>query len=137
MLRTTAISLACCVALTNAWSAFVVPHTDGADDTPALMAAVSEYTRDASIVFEANTTYNIWSPITFPTLTNVEVVIKGNLSYPTSIETVQNNVAAAVSFPGFRHGHCRLVLTPRMSKELFGRLVCISVSTAFLTRRPF
>lgn len=101
MLRTTAISLMCCVALTNAWSTFVVPHTDGADDTPALMAAVSEYVRDASIVFQANTTYNIWSPITFPILTNVEVVVKGNLSYPTSIETVQNYVAAAVSLPGF------------------------------------
>jgi len=84
-------------AIARAWSTFVVPHTDNADDTPALMAAVSSYTSDASIVFESYTTYNIWSPITFPPLTNVQVVINGNLSYPTSIETVQGHVAAAVS----------------------------------------
>ncbi|KAG1717205.1 glycoside hydrolase family 28 protein [Suillus lakei] len=79
----------------GAWSTFVVPHTENVDDTPALMAAMSNYTSDASIVFEAKTTYNVWSPITFPHLTNVEVVISGNLSYPTSIETVQGYVAAA------------------------------------------
>lgn len=81
--------------ITGAWSTFVVPHTDDADDTPALMAAISDYTSDASIVFEANTTYNVWSPITFSHLTNVEVVISGNLTYPKSIETVQGYVAAA------------------------------------------
>lgn len=84
-------------AIAGAWSTFVVPHTENADDTPVLMAAMSSYTSDASIIFEPNTTYNIWSPITFPHLTNVEVVISGNLSYPTSIETVQGYVAAAVS----------------------------------------
>lgn len=83
--------------IAGAWSTFVVPHTEDADDTPALMAAISDYTSDASIVFEANTTYNVWSPITFSHLTNVEVVISGNLTYPTSIETVQGHVAAAVS----------------------------------------
>ncbi|KAF9225181.1 pectin lyase-like protein [Gyrodon lividus] len=91
----TASALLAYAAVARAWSTFVVPHTEGADDTPALMVAVSGYTSDASIVFQANTTYNIWSPITFPNLTNVEVVIEGNLSYPTSIQTVQNYVAAA------------------------------------------
>jgi polygalacturonase len=81
--------------IAGAWSTFVVPHTEDADDTPALMAAISDYTSDASIVFGANTTYNVWSPITFSHLTNVEVVISGNLTYPTSIETVQEYVAAA------------------------------------------
>jgi hypothetical protein len=82
-------------AVAGAWSTFVVPHTEDVDDTPALMAAISDYTSDASIVFEANTTYNVWSPITFPHLTNVEVVISGNLTYPTSIGAVQGHVAAA------------------------------------------
>lgn len=81
--------------ITGAWSTFVVPHTNDADDTPALMAAIPDYMSDASIVFEANTTYNVWSPITFSHLTNVEVVISGNLTYPKSIETVQGYVAAA------------------------------------------
>ncbi|KAG2140164.1 pectin lyase-like protein [Suillus clintonianus] len=86
-------------AIAGAWSTFVVPHTEDADDTPALMSALSDYKSDASIVFQANTTYNVWSPITFSSLTNVEVVISGNLSYPTSIETVQGYVAAA-NYPG-------------------------------------
>jgi hypothetical protein len=84
-------------AVAGAWSTFVVPHTEDVDDTPALMAAISDYTSDASIVFETNTTYNVWSPVTFPHLTNVEVVISGNLTYPTSIGAVQGHVAAAVS----------------------------------------
>jgi hypothetical protein len=96
MLRTFAVPLAY-AAIASGWSTFVVPHTENADDTPALMAAVSSYMSDTSIVFESNTTYNVWSPIIFPHLTNVEVVINGNLSYPTSIETVQRFVAAAVS----------------------------------------
>lgn len=98
MLRSASALLAY-AALARAWSTYVVPHTEGVDDTPALMAAVSGYTSDASIVFQANTTYNVWSPITFPKLTNVEVVIEGNLSYPMSIETVQGYVGAAVSLP--------------------------------------
>ncbi|KIJ66606.1 glycoside hydrolase family 28 protein [Hydnomerulius pinastri MD-312] len=101
MLRTASALLAY-TALARAWSTFVVPHTDGADDTPALLAAVSGYTSDASIVFQANTTYNVWSPITFPPLTNVEVRIEGNLSYPMSIETVQgyNYSGAWIAFSG-------------------------------------
>ncbi|KAG0697728.1 glycoside hydrolase family 28 protein [Suillus ampliporus] len=94
MLRSFSASLAY-ATIAAAWSTFVVPHTEGADDTPALMAAVSNYASDASIVFRADTTYNVWSPITFPPLTNVEVVINGNLSYPTSIKTVQE-----ISFTG-------------------------------------
>ncbi|KAH7911624.1 glycoside hydrolase family 28 protein [Hygrophoropsis aurantiaca] len=92
MLRNPTILLAYAAAA-RAWSTFVVPHTDGADDTPGLMAAVSNYASDASIVFQANTTYNVWSPITFPPLTNVEVRVEGNLTYPTSIETVQGRIA--------------------------------------------
>ncbi|KAG2066980.1 hypothetical protein BDR04DRAFT_890268 [Suillus decipiens] len=53
------------------------------------MAAIYDCTSDASIFFEANTTYNVWSPITFPPFTNVEVVIRENLTYPTSIKTAR------------------------------------------------
>jgi hypothetical protein len=106
MLRSFSIPLAY-AAIAGAWSTFVVPHTENADDTPALMAAVSDYTSNASIIFAPNTTYNVWSPITFPHLTNVEVVISGNLSYPTSIETVQGYVAAAVS-PDQPSSLCRI-----------------------------
>lgn len=34
------------------------------------MVAISDYTSDASVVFEANMTYNVRSPIAFSPLTN-------------------------------------------------------------------
>ena len=78
-----------CVA---AWSTFTVPHTDGQDDTPALITALAtgKYSTNATILFAKGTKYNIFTPIRFPTLTNVEVRIEGNLSYPDSITAVQS-----------------------------------------------
>ena len=78
-----------CVA---AWSTFTVPHTDGQDDTPALITALAtgNYSTNATILFAKGTKYNIFTPIRFPTLTNVEVRIEGNLSYPDSITAVQS-----------------------------------------------
>lgn len=88
------ISLACVVLAllseASAWSTFTVPHTNGADDVPGLMAAIGNYTSNASILFKEGVTYNIWTPIKFPTLTNVEVRIEGNLTYPTDIPTIQS-----------------------------------------------
>ncbi|KAL5535292.1 hypothetical protein ACEPAF_3386 [Sanghuangporus sanghuang] len=75
--------------LAAAWSTFVVPHTGGADDTPGLLAAVANYNTNSTILFEKGITYNIFSPITFPKLTNVEVSIQGNLTYPTNISSIQ------------------------------------------------
>ena len=74
----------------SARTTFTVPHSNGADDVPALMAAIGNYTSDASIVFKKGVTYNIWTPIKFPVLTNVEVRIEGNLTYPTDIPTIQS-----------------------------------------------
>ena len=75
----------------SAWKTFVVSHTDGQDDTPALTAALvsGNYSTNATILFAKGTKYNIFTPIKFPTLTNVEVAIEGNLSYPDSIPTIQ------------------------------------------------
>ncbi|KAM5539945.1 hypothetical protein V8D89_006448 [Ganoderma adspersum] len=84
-----------------AWKTFVVPHSDGQDDTPALTAALvsGNYSTNSTILFAKGTKYNIFTPIKFPTLTNVEVAIEGNLSYPDSIPTIQDIVGAS-SFPG-------------------------------------
>ncbi|KAL5534476.1 hypothetical protein ACEPAG_938 [Sanghuangporus baumii] len=81
--------------LAAAWSTFVVPHTDGADDTHGLVAAVANYTRNSTILFEKGITYNIFSPITFPKFTNVEVSIQGNLTYPTNISSIQAAVTSS------------------------------------------
>lgn len=80
-----------------AWTTYVVPHTTGADDTPALLTALNSgnFSANATILFQKGTTYNIFSPITFPKFMNVEVAIEGNLTYPDDIATVQAKVAAS------------------------------------------
>lgn len=40
---------------------FVVPHTPGADDSPAVIAALANYTANATILFKSGVTYNIWT----------------------------------------------------------------------------
>lgn len=77
------------VALTSAWNTFVVPHSPGQDDAPAILAALPTLVANSSIVFKKGITYNIFTPIKFPVLNNVEVVIEGNLTYPTDISAIQ------------------------------------------------
>ena len=83
--------------LAFAWNTFVVPHVEGADDTPSLTAALAtgNYSVDATILFEKGIHYNIYTPIVFPKFTNVEVRIEGNLSYPDSVETIQGEYSTA------------------------------------------
>ncbi|ETW86713.1 glycoside hydrolase family 28 protein [Heterobasidion irregulare TC 32-1] len=74
---------------------FVVPHsTDHSDDAAVLNAALANYTANTTILFKKGITYNIFTPVTFPVLNNVEVSIQGNLTYPNNIATIQggNNV---------------------------------------------
>ncbi|KAJ2913857.1 hypothetical protein MD484_g6570, partial [Candolleomyces efflorescens] len=74
----------------QAWKTFTVPHTDdSSDDTPALQAVLNEYSTDSTILFEKGVYYNIFTPIVFPKLQNVEIRIEGNLTYPTDMATVQ------------------------------------------------
>jgi hypothetical protein len=90
MLFTTRVFLLAqiCVAV-SAWKTLIVPHTDGQDDTPGLTAALANFTSNSTILFQPNITYNIFTPITLSALHNVEIVIKGNLTYPTHIPTIQ------------------------------------------------
>ena len=74
----------------TAWKTFTVPHLgDNLDDTPALQAVLNDYSADSTILFEKGVYYNIFTPIRFPELKNVEVRIEGNLSYPKDIAAVQ------------------------------------------------
>ncbi|KAF4604479.1 hypothetical protein EYR40_003253 [Pleurotus pulmonarius] len=100
MLLTTIFSaLASYVYIAHAWKVFEVPHVDGQDDTPALTAALPNFTADSTILFKKGIKYNIFTPITFPVFTNVEVRIEGNLTYPEDIPTIQAIVGSS-SFSG-------------------------------------
>jgi len=80
----------CAVALAATKSkTFVVPHTDSADDAVAIRAALGNFTSDSTILFEKGVTYNIWTPLNFGTLNNVEIAIEGNITLPNSIPEVQ------------------------------------------------
>ena len=75
----------------SAWKTLIVPHLSDHDDTPALMALLPKYSTNATILFQKNVNYNILTPLVFTGLHNVEVIIHGNLTYPTSIPAVQGN----------------------------------------------
>ena len=80
------------VSLALAWTTYVVPHSAGNDDTPALAAAFSarpELATDATILFEQGVTYNILTPIRFPYFQNVIVSVQGNLTYAADIQATQ------------------------------------------------
>lgn len=79
--------------LAYGWNTFTVPHVDGADDTPALLAVLPTYATNSTILFQQGIHYNIFTPIKFPTLNNVEIRVEGNLSYPSDIPTVQGPLA--------------------------------------------
>ncbi|KAF6749325.1 pectin lyase-like protein [Ephemerocybe angulata] len=87
------------LAAPSALKTFTVPHVDGQDDTPALLAALPDYASNSTILFKQGVHYNIWTPIKFPVLNNVEIRIEGNLSYPEDMATVQAIVASS-TFPG-------------------------------------
>ncbi|KAJ7631646.1 pectin lyase-like protein [Mycena polygramma] len=82
-----------------AWDTFTVPHTQGENDTPGLLALVTNHSSNATIMFSKGVTYNIFTAIKFPVLTNVEIRIEGNLTYPTNISEVQAVVGGS-GFPG-------------------------------------
>lgn len=72
-----------------AWDTFVVPHTPGENDTPGLLALATNHSSNATIMFSKGVTYNMFTAIKFPVLTNVEIRIEGNLTYPTNISQIQ------------------------------------------------
>ena len=80
-----------------AWQTYVVEHTDGQDDALVLTAALAtgNFSANTTILFEKGKTYNIFAPIKFPVLNNVEVAIEGNLTYPDDIATIQGVLSAA------------------------------------------
>jgi len=79
-------------SLALAWTTYVVPHSEGNDDTPALAAAFAadpKLATDTTILFKQGVTYNILTPIVFPRFENVIVSIQGNLTYAADIQATQ------------------------------------------------
>ncbi|EEB94687.1 hypothetical protein MPER_06457 [Moniliophthora perniciosa FA553] len=89
----------CLLQFAAAWDTFVVPHTPDKDDAPALVAALAKHASDATILFEKGITYNIWTPVKFPELRNVDIVIEGNITLLDDVAAVQATVASS-EFPG-------------------------------------
>lgn len=80
------------VSLALAWTTYIVPHSGGDDDTPALAAALSAnptLTTNATILFQKGVTYNILTPVNFPPLKNVIISVQGNISYAADVEKTQ------------------------------------------------
>ena len=80
------------VSLALAWTTYVVPHSAGNDDAPALAAAFSadpKLATNATILFKQGLTYNILTPIVFPRFENVIVSVQGNLSYAADVKATQ------------------------------------------------
>ena len=89
MLLTTCVLVFALICVSVSAKTFVVPHTSGQDDTPGLTAALANFSSNSTILFRAGVTYNIFTPVKFPLLNNVDIRIEGNLTYPTSISAVQ------------------------------------------------
>jgi len=80
------------ISLAAAWTTYIVPHSEGNDDSPALAAAFAadpKLATDATIIFKKGVTYNISTPILFPRFNNVIVSVQGNLSYGADIKATQ------------------------------------------------
>lgn len=80
------------VSVALAWTTYIVPHSGGGDDTPALAAALSsrpELRSSATIVFRAGLTYNLGTPLKFPTFQNVVISVQGNLTFANDVEATQ------------------------------------------------
>ena len=80
------------VSLVLAWATYIVPHSGGNDDTPALAAAFAadpKLAANATILFKQGVTYNILTPISFPSFENVLISIQGNLTYAADIQATQ------------------------------------------------
>ncbi|KII93186.1 glycoside hydrolase family 28 protein [Plicaturopsis crispa FD-325 SS-3] len=72
-----------------------VLHTNNADDSPSIVSAIGNCTSNATILFEKNVEYNVWSPIQFAFGENVEINLLGNLNFPKNITAVQAAVASS------------------------------------------
>ncbi|PVF94155.1 pectin lyase-like protein [Serendipita vermifera] len=72
----------------------VVPHTNGVDDTPAIMEVVNRCSVNSTITFSKGVKYNTWSPMTW-NLTNVNINHLGSWHLPENVTEVQSKTASS------------------------------------------
>ncbi|KDQ53106.1 glycoside hydrolase family 28 protein [Jaapia argillacea MUCL 33604] len=94
--RLSVLALALLTQFSLASAQCAVAHVDGQDDTPNVLSAVKSCPAGQPIVFSANTSYNIFTPLTL-TQSNLAVSILGNLSLPTNVTAVQAAVNATTN----------------------------------------
>ncbi|KDQ53105.1 glycoside hydrolase family 28 protein [Jaapia argillacea MUCL 33604] len=95
-IRLATLSLLLFASIAWAWPACTVVHNDGQDDTPNVYAAVQGCPAGEVVVFAANTTYNMFTPLNL-NASDVTLSIQGNLSLPTNITAVQAAVNASTN----------------------------------------
>lgn len=90
----TSILIVCPVlAAPKAQNTCIVSHTDGEDDGPNIQAAIDKCgLSDSVIEFEHGVHYNLWTPVRFLNMDNVEIRLYGNFSIPDNITYVQEQV---------------------------------------------
>jgi polygalacturonase len=72
----------------------IEPSKGEENSSSAILAAFKNCTTNAAVIFKEGQNYNIFTPINFPKLTNVEIRMGGNLHLPKDIKTVQSIVSA-------------------------------------------
>ncbi|KAI0130157.1 exo-polygalacturonase [Xylariales sp. AK1849] len=80
----------------------IVPKntTAGGDDTPSVVAALAECGTSSRVVLEAGTTYDLLTPLTLSSLSNVELVFEGNVSLPGNVTYVESVVGNSKLYSG-------------------------------------
>lgn len=66
-----------------------------ASDAAAIAAAFTDCSTNAIIEFSEGVDYNVFEPVKATSLSNVTIVLKGNLNLPQNISYVQSLVSAA------------------------------------------
>lgn len=76
----------------------VVPSNGGTeDDSPAISKAFADCANGGTIEFSAGSDYNVFRPIKANNLTDVNIVVDGNLHLPQDMEAVRKIVLASTS----------------------------------------
>jgi len=70
------------------------------DDTPGILNATAHCGEHSRLLFAAGTTYNLFTPLQFSSINNVEFVFEGNLTLSENVTEVQNIVRNTKTFPG-------------------------------------
>lgn len=78
----------------------LMPHTPNGDDSPGIIAAAANCLVNSTIIFAANTTYNLLTPLSFTNLQNVRFEWRGNASLSTNVSAVQAVVNDTSVYPG-------------------------------------